>query len=271
MTIASSFRIFVAGLLLCGSAYSASYPVKISSTNPHILVDQHNVPFLIFGDSPHALFSNLSTPDAAVYLADRGARGINCLWVNLICIRPVEGRKDGSLLDGTKPFTQTLSGTNLYDLTTPNEPYFAHVDEVMRIAATNGIIVMMDPLETAGPLLPTALANGSDRCRAYGQYLGNRYKDFPNVMWLNGNDFQQWSVATNDAVITSVALGIKDKDPKHLQTRIELPGEQFAGRPELGAHRRPESCLHLLCNLCRGASRLQSIRQNPRVHGRGQL
>jgi hypothetical protein len=167
------------------------------------------------------LFSNLSTPDAAVYLADRGARGINCLWVNLICIRPVEGRKDGSLLDGTKPFTQTLSGTNLYDLTTPNEPYFAHVDEVMRIAATNGIIVMMDPLETAGPLLPTALANGSTRCRAYGRYLGNRYKNFPNVMWLHGNDYSKWSVATNDAVITSVALGIKDEAPSQLHT-IEL-------------------------------------------------
>ena len=75
-------------------------------------------------------------------------------------------------------------------------------------------------LDTGG-LLPTALANGSARCRAYGQYLGNRYKDFPNLIWLNGNDFQKWNVATNDAVMTSVALGIKDKDPNHLQT-VEL-------------------------------------------------
>jgi hypothetical protein len=43
------------------------------------------------GDSPHSVFSNLSTGDAAAYLADRGARGIDCLWVNMLCIRPVEG------------------------------------------------------------------------------------------------------------------------------------------------------------------------------------
>ncbi len=214
-------RLIVIGLLLCGAAYGASYPLKISSTNPRILVDQRNVPVLIVGDSPHSLFSNLSSADAAAYLADRAARGINSLWVNLLCVRPVEGRPDGSLLDGTRPFVQALSGTKFYDLTTPNEAYFAHVDEVLRMAATNGIVVMVDPLETAGPLLPTALANGSTRCRTYGQYLGSRYKDFPNIVWLHGNDFQKWNVATNDAVITSVAWGIKDKDANHLHT-IEL-------------------------------------------------
>ena len=55
----------------------------------------------------------------------------------------------------------------------------------------------------------------------YGRYLGNRYKDFPNIIWLSGNDFQQWKVATNDAVMTAIALGIKDEDPNRLQT-VEL-------------------------------------------------
>jgi hypothetical protein len=212
---------FLIAVFLCAAAHAANYPLKISSANPRILVGQDNVPFLVAGDSPHALFSNLSSPDAAAYLADRAARGINSMWVNLLCIRPVEGRPDASLLDGTKPFTQTLPGSKFYDLTAPNEAYFAHVDEVVRMAGTNGIVLMIDPLETAGPLLPTALANGSARCRAYGQYLGDRYRDFPNILWLNGNDFQKWNVATNDAVITSVALGIKDKDIHHLHT-IEL-------------------------------------------------
>lgn len=215
---ALQFALFI--LLGCSSAHGTDLPVKISATNSRILVDRNETPFLIVGDSPHALFVNLTTADAAVYLADRAARGINSLWVNLLCIRPVEGRRDGSLLNGVKPFTSLISGTRSYDLTTPNDAYFAHVDEVLRIAATNGIVVMLDPLETAG-LLRTALDNGPERCRKYGQYLGNRYKDFPNLIWLNGNDFQSWSVATNDSVITSVALGIKDKDTNHLQT-LEL-------------------------------------------------
>jgi Protein of unknown function (DUF4038)/Putative collagen-binding domain of a collagenase len=183
-------------------------------------VDQNNVPFLMVGDSPHSVFSNLSLAEAAAYLADRATRGINSLWVNMLCIRPVEGRRDGSLLDGTKPFTGTIPGTSYYDLTTPNEAYFDHVAAVIQIAAKNGIVMMNDPLETAG-WLATALANGPARCRAYGRYLGKRYKDFPNIIWLHGNDFQKWSEPENDAVITAVALGIKDEDPIHLHT-IEL-------------------------------------------------
>lgn len=89
---------FLIALFLCAAAHAANYPLKISSTNPRILVELDNVPFLVTGDSPHALFSNLSSPDAAAYLADRAARGIKSMWVKLLCIRPVEGRPDASLL-----------------------------------------------------------------------------------------------------------------------------------------------------------------------------
>jgi hypothetical protein len=178
-------RILVLGLLICGAVHGATYPVKISATNPRILVDQANTPFLIVGDSPHSLIVNLSTSDAASYLADRAAHGFNSLWVNLLCIRPQERRTNASLLDGTKPFTNTLSGTVYYDLTTPNGAYFAHVDEVIRMAAANEIEVILDPIETAG-WLQTALRNGPTRCREYGRFLGSRYRSFPNLVWLSG-------------------------------------------------------------------------------------
>jgi hypothetical protein len=156
-------------------------------------------------DSPHSLIANLSASDAAAYLANRAARGFNSLWVEVLCVPYTGGRSNASLLDGTRPFTRDIAGTHSYDFTTPNDAYFAHVDQVMRMAATNGLVVMLDPIDPGG-LLRLALVNGSIRCRRYGQYLGNRYRDFPNIIWLNGNDFQDWSVATNDAVITSVAL-----------------------------------------------------------------
>ena len=46
MNTARQLRIFVIGLFFCGVVYGASYPLKVSSTNPRILVDQNNVPFL---------------------------------------------------------------------------------------------------------------------------------------------------------------------------------------------------------------------------------
>jgi hypothetical protein len=206
-------------LLICLGVYGASYPVRIGSVNPRILVDQHNAPFLLVGDSPHSLLVNVSEADAAFYLADRGTNGFNSLWVELLCVPYTGGRADGSMLDGTLPFTATLSSGE-FDLSTPNEAYFAHVDRIINMAATNGIQIMLDPLDTGG-LTQTALDNGVTKCRAYGQYLGNRYKNFPNLIWLSGNDFQGWRTAANDAVITAVALGIRDNDTNHIQT-VEL-------------------------------------------------
>jgi Protein of unknown function (DUF4038)/Putative collagen-binding domain of a collagenase len=222
MIRASLFVVLFVTMLRAGSALGmdARFPIKVSTTNPRLLAYQNNTPFLMVGDSPHSMIVNLSASDAAVYLADRAAHGFNSLWVELLCVKYTGGRTDGSLLDGTKPFTKTIPGTSSYDFTAPNEAYFAYVDRVMRMAATNGIVVMLDPIDPGG-LLPMALDNGSARCRIYGQYLGNRYQDLPNLIWLNGNDFQGWSVATNDAVITSVAVGLKDKDPHHIQT-VEL-------------------------------------------------
>ena len=172
------------------------------------------------GDAPHSLVVNLSSSNAAIYLADRATNGFNTLWVEALCNTYTGGQANGSLLNGTLPFTNTIPSTSSYDLTTPNEAYFAYVDQIVRMAATNGIQVMLDPIETGG-WLTTMLANGTTRCRTYGQYLGNRYKNFPNLIWISGNDFQNWSNASTDAVVTAVALGIKDEDTNHLQT-VEL-------------------------------------------------
>ena len=208
----------VAGLVFFVLSVLASplYPVKISGSGRY-LVDQNNVPFLMVGDSPQSLIVNLSATNAAFYFTDRATNGFNSVWVDLLCATYTRGPTNGSLLNGTLPFTNTIATTSSYDLTTPNEAYFAYVDQIINLAATNRIEVMLDPIETGG-WLNTMLANGTNNCRAYGQYLGNRYKNFPNIIWCSGNDFQNWSNPANDAVVTAVALGIKDQDTNHLQT-----------------------------------------------------
>ncbi len=50
-------------------------------------------------------------------------------------------------------------------------------------------------------------------------YLGNRYKNFPSIVWLNGNDFQTWKTSpADDADVSAVAEGIQAADPNHIQT-----------------------------------------------------
>jgi hypothetical protein len=201
------------------SAAAPAYPVKVSA-NGRYLVDQADRPFLLMGDSPQSLIVNLSESEAAGFFADRSAHGFNTLWINLLCTTYTGGRANASLADGTVPFTAKVGSTTSYDLGTPNEAYFAHVDRILALAAQHGIQVLLDPIETGG-FLGTLLDNGTTRCRNYGRYLGSRYASHDNIVWMSGNDFQGWRTAANDAVARQVALGILDMDTRHLQT-VEL-------------------------------------------------
>jgi hypothetical protein len=193
-----------------------AYPLKVSA-NGRYLMDQSNAPVLLVGDSPQALIVNLTTNEAAMFFADRAAFGFNTLWINLLCSNYTGGRTNASTIDGIIPFTAKISGTVSYDLTTPNPLYFTHVDQILRLAARHGIQVLLDPCET-GSFLSVMRDNGTNRCRAYGQFLGRRYWDFPNLLWMSGNDFQTWRKPADDSVVRAVALGILDEDRHHLHT-----------------------------------------------------
>jgi hypothetical protein len=197
-------------------APAAVYPVKKSASGRY-LVDQNNAPYLMVGDAPQALTVNVTEAEADAYFANRSAYGFNTLWVNLLCATYTGGRPDGSTIDGILPFTGTIPSTSSYDLETPNEAFFAHVDRLVALAANYNIQILLDPAET-GSWLTVMLDNGTTRCRNFGRYLGNRYKNFDNIVWMSGNDFQGWRDPANDAVVRAVALGILDNDTRHLHT-----------------------------------------------------
>ncbi len=201
-----------------------AYPLKVSG-NGRYLVDQNNIPFLIAGDVPQPLVTMVSTADAETYFEDRQAHGFNSMWINVLSAGPYfyYNPEDGSTYDGIRPFTGYVPGgtdTAHYDLAKPNESYFARVDQMLALAAKQGMLVFLNPIET-GQWTPTLRNNGEVAAYAYGQYLGNRYKHFDNILWLSGNDFNTWKNPGDDEVVRAVALGIKSVDPGHLQT-IEL-------------------------------------------------
>ena len=82
------------------------------------------------------------------------------------------------------------------------------------------MVVLLNPLETSG-WLEVLRSNGPAKAFAYGQYLGNRYKDVPNIIWMHGNDFQTWRNTTDDALVQAVARGIRSADGNHIHT-VEL-------------------------------------------------
>jgi hypothetical protein len=202
-----------------------TYPLK-KSANGRYLVDQNNTPFLIIGDTAWSLIVNISEADAAVYFAKRQVAGFNVVMMDLICGTYTAGRSDSSTYDKITPFTSTIAGKSTYDLNTPRETYFTHVDRILKLAAAYGFTVFLDPLDTGSYYrsegTPTMQDNGPIKCRAYGNYLGKRYKSFPNIVWQHGNDYDYPILtADGDQYTTAIALGIKDYDTKHIHT-IEL-------------------------------------------------
>jgi hypothetical protein len=148
-------------------------------------------------------------------MANRRSYGINTLWINLLCIVTEPScNKEAKTFDGIIPFL--VPG----DITTANPPYFQRVDDTLHIAADYDMVVLLDPIETSS-WLPILRKNGESKAFAYGQYLGDRYKNFPNIIWLHGNDFQSWRNSTDASLVQAVARGIRSVDKTHIHT-VEL-------------------------------------------------
>jgi hypothetical protein len=190
-----------------------AFPLKVSANNRY-LVDRDGAPFLMVGDSPQSLIGNLSEDEAAAYIANRETYGINALWINLLCNAGTGCRSDGATADGFVPFT--VPG----DLSSPNPAYFQRAEDMIRLADKHGMVVILAPIETIG-WLGTLRTNGATKAYGYGQYLGSRYRDVPNIIWMHGNDFQSWQDSDDRSLVQAVARGIRDADPNHLHT-VEL-------------------------------------------------
>jgi len=187
-----------------------AFPVKVSADHRYLL-DQDDKPWLMDGDSPQCLTANLSTADMEYFFADRASHGFDAAWVNLICGPYTFGRADGSTLDGITPFTPAD------DITAPNPTYWQRMDTMVDLARKYGITLVLDPAD-AGSFLDLLKGNGADKSRAYGQFLGTRFKDDVNIIWMHGNDYGAWQY---DEYVSAVAKGIRETDPAKLQT-VEL-------------------------------------------------
>ena len=68
----------------------------------------------------------------------------------------------------------------------PNDAYFNNVDHLARYAAERDIVLAMLP--TWGYYVNATQTLTPENARAYGRWLGARYKDQPNIIWVNGGD-----------------------------------------------------------------------------------
>jgi hypothetical protein len=194
----------------------ALFPLKLS-TNHRYLVDQKDVPFLIKEISAWGLVQALSETDASGFMDSIKVKGFNTLLVSAISY---DTRFAGNPPDwtGNCPFNVK------WDFSTPNISYFEHVDRILKMAENKGFLVLFVPCYLGYSGDPnqgwfTRLLDSQNdtlKSHTYGQFMGKRYKNFKNIIWVAGGD--------NDAAgnlrshMLNIIAGIKKEDSKHLWT-----------------------------------------------------
>ena len=91
--------------------------------------------------------------------------------------------------------------------TKPNPAYFEHVDHLVDYANSKGLVLAMLP--TWGYYVKEVRVLDAANARAYGRWLGARYKNAPNVVWVNGGDRTPTGF---EDVFRELARGLREGD-----------------------------------------------------------
>jgi len=147
----------------------------------HYLQYEDGTPFFWLGDTGWELFHRLTKEEIAKYLENRRQKGFNV--IQAVILAEFDGLK--------KP--NRYGDIPLIDLdpTKPNEKYFELVDWTVQQAKNKNMFMGLLPtwgdkvikMWGQGPIIFT-----ESNAYAYGRWLGNRYKDHPNIIWILGGD-----------------------------------------------------------------------------------
>lgn len=207
MRVVSRVVIVLAAVLLVGAgAIAQPGPLQVSPNRRHL---QHadGAPFFYLGDTAWELFHRLNREEASRYLEDRARKGFTV--IQAVALAELDGL--------TVPNAYGALPLRDMDPARPDEDYFAHVDFIVDRAGSLGLYVGFLP--TWGKYWKTGDAQvfTPANARAYGRFLGQRYRDRA-IIWILGGD---QNVATGDerAIIDAMAAGLAEGDGgRHLVT-----------------------------------------------------
>jgi hypothetical protein len=209
----------------------------VASSNRRYLQDRNGKPFRIHGDSGWDANVVLTLDEWRAYLEDRKAKGFNTVLMFLT--DPYKYRRGSPApaalgAGNALPFLKNSSGGTWdgdptfrrfdADFSSPNPAYFAWIDTMLNEAASRGILIV---LTTCYLGYNNGVADGwwqtlNNRVNtqamsySFGQYLGERYKSFGNIVWLAGGDMVPPSGSEGEARAHKILEGIKAAGDTHL-------------------------------------------------------
>jgi hypothetical protein len=176
-------------------------PIKVSS-NGRFFVDKNGKPFFWLGDTAWPLFAQYSRNQAEAYLRNRASKGFTVIQGVLVW-------GQGSGYESKSPLANALGDKPWVNdnPAIPNDAYFKQVDHLVKFADEQGLVLAMLP--NWGYYVNDAAVINTDNARKYGHWLGERYRNVPNVIWITGGD----RIATGfEEVYRELARGLREGD-----------------------------------------------------------
>ena len=212
----------------------------LSADKTHLENTITNKPVFMNGEAAWSAIVQLNDSDAEKYLSDRASRGFNIVEVNLLehawannCSSCSYGCAD---IKGDCPFREAA-------FSTPNEAYFQQADSFLRLASQHGVTVLLDLFDlqaTVSAGWGAEVQSASDATMTnWGAYVGHRYRQFDNVIYLMGTDVDPRTTKPPlTRKLAEMAMALHSADPNHLISAKNGGGESsldvFSGSPWLG-------------------------------------
>ena len=227
---ATTLKICLSIALTTGSGIFSTYAAadeelqrpKISS-NGRYLTTTDGRPFFWLGDTAWQLFVALDRDETCRYLDNRAEKRFNVIQAVLLSEygHVLANRGLGKNRDGHAPLNDSDPAKPRV-INGPRNDYWDHVDFVIQEARKRDLYVGLLP--AWGCNYVSGVSRGStpifneDNARQYGRFLGERYRDSPNVIWILGGDDDP--VAKQDvrpvyrAMAEGIATGVTGKHLK---------------------------------------------------------
>ena len=204
--------ILLVAIFSCNNHARDLTPLLHVSENKRYLATENNDPFFWLGDTGWLLFSKLSREEAEKYFENRRQKGFNVIQVMVLqnILKDVNFYGDSALINHTIDLPLTTPGNS------PDDPeqydYWDNVDYFIKLAAKKGLYMALVPV------WGTNVRSGHvtiEQARKYAAWLSARYKDEPNVIWVNGGDVKG---SDSTAIWNAVGTTIKQVSPGQLIT-----------------------------------------------------
>lgn len=180
-------------ILLIFSGFAQVKPQNLHvSANGRYLQWNIETPFFINACTAWTLTYAYSDEEIIEYLDNRVVSKFNTIQMSAVFAELVKTIADSAFLNR--------------DLLQPVPKFWDRVDWVVKHATDRGLVVMINPI-WKNSLNDLIHENGPEKCRKYGQWFANRFKDNSRVIYFIGGNQSPGPVRDE---MTEMAKGIQD-------------------------------------------------------------